>query len=229
MTRKYPDFSILLFYVFSTFLMIIIQILIIAFYPDILDDDELLTRFSSISNLAWYAGLFLVFIYFYREFLLAALIKFKNNLTLSIGYVVAGMGIMFGAALISGMILLSLVGDEVPENQEAIELIFNGGGFDRAAIIITTILLAPLVEELVFRKSLFQLFKKLPNSLIIIFSSLAFGAIHIIGDNPAQIIYYFALGLGLGFMYHFSEKNFAVVVIMHMIVNTLVTLAMLYA
>lgn len=226
MTKKYPDFSIIVFYVLSVFILLVMQVIILLIAPSILENDSALVTFNSISNLLWYTGLIVVFIYFYRSFFIDSINKFRENIIGTVAYVIVGMGIMFAAAIISGMILLSLVGDQVSQNQEAIEQLFNGSSFDRIAIIVSSVFFAPIVEELVFRKSMFQIFNKLPAPLIIFFSSLAFGSIHIIGDNPEQIIYYFALGLGLGFMYHYTNKNFAVVVLIHFIVNSLVTIAM---
>lgn len=224
MVKKYPDFFTILFYFLSLVILLLIQIPLLTIYPDLYEIEEYYIKFNSISNFVWYFGLFIVYIIAFRVYLLKELRFFTSNLGESIKLIIIGLVIMFGAAIISGMILLGLVGDQTSSNQEAIELMFNGDLFDKYAIVISTVIFAPVVEELLFRKALFNIFgKKLNVVFTVMLSSFFFGLIHVLGDNPAQIIYYFALGLGLGTVYHLSKKNFYVVVSMHLIVNLLVT------
>ncbi|MFK5883959.1 MAG: CPBP family intramembrane metalloprotease [Candidatus Izemoplasma sp.] len=232
MTKKHPDFSIILFYFLSLILLIIVQIILLFSFDGLLNNvGRTSVKFDAISNLAWYLLLFTVYLVFFKDYLLEQFKLFFSRIDQSIGYIILGLFIMFAGAVASVIILFAIVGDEPAENQEAIERIFNGDWFDQLSIVISTVIFAPLVEELFFRKALFNVFsgkKKKQLSIfraffVIVLSSFTFGLVHVLGDNPAQIIYYFALGLGLGFTYYISKRNFFVVVSMHMIVNGLVT------
>lgn len=67
--------------------------------------------------------------------------------------------------------------------------------------IVSIVILAPLVEELLFRGSIQgHLLRKWKNPVwAILFSSLIFGAVH---GNPVQIPFAFVLGTALGWMYY---------------------------
>ena len=206
MTKKHPDFSIILFYFLSLILLIFVQLILLFSIDELLNNEgNTSVKFDSISNLAWYLLIFIVYIIFFKDFLLEQFKLFINKIDQSIGFIILGLLLMFAGAVISVVILIALVGDEPAENQEAIERIFNGDWFDQLSIVIATVILAPLVEELLFRKALFNIFsgknkEKLSivrAGFVIFISSFFFGLVHVLGDDPVQIIYYFALGLGL--------------------------------
>lgn len=91
-------------------------------------------------------------------------------------------------------------------------------------MIIAVVLLGPIVEELVFRKSMFSLFKNKIAALII--SSLAFGLIHVLGESSIQtmiiaIIPYLVPGLALGYIYLKNDENIIIPIITHVLLNTI--------
>jgi membrane protease YdiL (CAAX protease family) len=96
-------------------------------------------------------------------------------------------------------------------------------------IFMFAVFLAPLVEEMVFRMAAFQLFFHIEGIKpwkVIMLSSLAFGLIHVIGTfDFVQLPYYAGLGAVLGFFYYRS-KNIAVPIVIHMLLNALVTITM---
>lgn len=117
-------------------------------------------------------------------------------------------------------------------NQIYIETIINSSGFIFMAISV--VILAPIVEELVFRKAAFGLIKN-PKVAIIVSSSL-FGLIHIQtellhllspgGFNLDGIITvitlaisYVGMGLFLGYWYSKNNKNLSLLIGMHAIYN----------
>lgn len=83
-------------------------------------------------------------------------------------------------------------------------------------IIAATIVLAPVLEEYLFRGVILQdIAGKYGVRNGILYSALMFGVIHI---NPVQVIAGVVLGLILGFMY-FKTKSILVVIVMHMANN----------
>ncbi|MBR5223504.1 MAG: CPBP family intramembrane metalloprotease [Clostridia bacterium] len=81
--------------------------------------------------------------------------------------------------------------------------------------VVVMVLLAPLFEELIFRKLLLDRIGKYGESTAIILSAFAFGLLH---KNLFQLFYAFGVGLIFGFIYMRTGK-IRYTVILHMIVN----------
>ena len=89
-------------------------------------------------------------------------------------------------------------------------------------IVLSAVLIGPVVEELVFRKSIFGLIKN--NTIAILVSSIIFGAIHLTAEASfaeALIngISYFAMGLVFGFIYIKNQRNIMAPIAVHILVN----------
>ncbi|MFA5407221.1 MAG: type II CAAX endopeptidase family protein [Bacilli bacterium] len=139
--------------------------------------------------------------YIYKKDLKKYLYDFKRNgkfhLKESFNYWIIGLAIM-----ISSNIIISLLAPiSTPENEQMIrQLIKICPWF----IAFTTIIEAPIVEEIIFRKVPFDVIKN--KTLYIIISGLLFGAVHIIGSGTSlaswlYIIPYSALGMSFAYMY----------------------------
>ena len=81
--------------------------------------------------------------------------------------------------------------------------------------IIVVVILAPLLEEFLFRKQIIDRCGKYGEKTAILFSALAFGLFHM---NLYQFFYAFALGLLFGYVYT-RTRRLRYSVIMHMAVN----------
>ncbi|WP_442856211.1 CPBP family intramembrane glutamic endopeptidase [Butyrivibrio sp. MC2021] len=81
--------------------------------------------------------------------------------------------------------------------------------------MIMVAVLAPIFEELVFRKLIIDRTIRYGELMSIVFSSLAFGLFHC---NLYQVFYAFVLGLILGYVY-VRTGNIILTIIMHMCVN----------
>lgn len=82
---------------------------------------------------------------------------------------------------------------------------------------LCVVILAPIFEELIFRKELIDHTNKYGERISIIFSGLAFGLFHM---NLFQFIYAFALGCFFAYIY-IKTHNIKYTIIMHMIINFL--------
>lgn len=83
--------------------------------------------------------------------------------------------------------------------------------------IIVVVILAPLLEEFLFRKQIIDRCAKYGEKTAILFSALAFGLFHM---NLYQFFYAFVLGLLFGYVYT-RTRCLRYSVIMHMVVNFL--------
>ncbi len=96
--------------------------------------------------------------------------------------------------LFQGLILIFGLDKLFPEHEELIRLIFEGGS--PLMIILSVMILAPFIEEVIFRGLIINELKgKMPFVLVIIIQALIFGVIH---GNWLQIIYASILGILLG-------------------------------
>lgn len=139
------------------------------------------------------------------------------------------IGLSYAGSYIGGLITMIFTGGSTSDNQTAINGILSSNYAIPMMIFIAFI--GPIVEELVFRKSLHGIMRylKFPVWLIILISSLLFGAIHINFNSLKDIIHilqYSAIGVGLGIM-ECKTKNIVPCIIAHMFINAL-SLAMIF-
>lgn len=88
--------------------------------------------------------------------------------------------------------------------------------------MILTALVAPILEEIVFRKVIFGVLYKRTNFIIAgLISALIFGFIH---GEPKHILVYASMGFVFAFLY-VKTKRIIVPIIAHMAMNTIVVIA----
>ena len=104
-------------------------------------------------------------------------------------------------------------------NQDAVNMAL---GSSKLFTIITAIIIAPIVEEIVFRYSLSTIIKN--NIMFVIISSIIFASLH--AFNIA-IILYIAMGLVFSIIYIKTNKNVVASMIVHLINNLIAIISML--
>ena len=177
--------------------------------------------------------MFVVVLLFYKKYLKKDLVLFKLNkkdyINKIISYFLIFLVVKYGVALFSSLLLVMLGSDLVTsENQEAVVTLAKKLPF---MMMISTSLLAPFVEEGIFRLGI----KKVINNkyLFILVSGLIFGFMHIF---PTELPIYVALieslnyvtmGLLLAYIYNETD-NIYVVVIIHAL-NNLLSMLMILA
>lgn len=161
--------------------------------------------------------------------------------------------IYFTLAIILGIIQNKLSPNLAEsENNQALFDIFNNG--NKSVYLINVIIMAPVVEELVFRYSLVNFFsnkiKKL-NWLPYLISAVVFALIHestlvvygleslfamfttytpkniVVIDELLQFCSYLIPALPLTFGYMFTKRNIVSSIFLHIIINVVATIAML--
>ena len=111
-----------------------------------------------------------------------------------------------------------------PQNEKNVQSMIHSSPF---VMLICAGLFAPIVEELIFRKSFKNVFSN--KWVFVIISGLIFGGLHVIDytfQNPLEILYILPYGiLGGTFAYMDYEMNSVFPSItMHMLHNTLLTI-----
>lgn len=115
-------------------------------------------------------------------------------------YIIALIVMMFSNAYI-----FMINGGDIAGNEESIREMFS---ISPIYIYISAVLLAPVLEELVFRLSLKNILGN--NLLFIIASGLIFGGLHIIGSitSPLDLLYIIPYGsFGVAFAYILTKTN----------------------
>ncbi len=244
MAKNKMNYIILGIYVALMIFITIFQVIVILAYPAILENDALLVTFSSITNLLLYLPLFLLFVIIFRKYLRSAFIDLKADKLRYLIIIVVGFITMLIASIAIIYILEFLGVTETSENQEALNLLLEGTLFDKIALFSFAVLLVPLIEEMVFRKAVLDIFHfeprvndgsklyKVKNVLLatiaILISSFTFGLIHVMSGDFIQIIYYGGLGIILGVIYLVANKNILVPIAVHFLLNFMVTTILLF-
>jgi membrane protease YdiL (CAAX protease family) len=111
-------------------------------------------------------------------------------------------------------------------NQISIVRMLNSEGV--VFIVLSAVVIGPIVEELVFRKSIFGLIHNPKVALVI--SSLVFGAIHLTAEASIVTalingVSYFTIGLVFGYIYIKNNKNIMAPIVVHILSNLISVIA----
>ena len=165
----------------------------------------------------------IILIIIYKKYLKEKIIDFKKHFgdyfDFGIKYWIIGV---IGMALFN--ILINLLTPLKEANNEA--LVQNMLKEAPILTFISASFIAPFVEEMLFRKSLSDIFHN--KKLAVLISGLVFGLLHVIFsmESPLDLLYVFPYGmLGASFAYILYKKdNIYVPIMFHVIHNGLLTL-----
>ncbi len=147
-----------------------------------------------------------------------------ENFDIAIKYYFIGLGIMIGSNIIINYFLK--LGNS--QNETLIQGMIKTSPW---LMLLFAGLFAPIIEEIVFRKSLKNVFKN--KYLFIFISGFVFGLLHIIGydlKTPLELLYiipYGALGLMFALMDYKINSTYPSI-FMHMFHNTVLTLLAIF-
>ena len=126
----------------------------------------------------------------YRKYLIDKWKDFKKNLDNYSGTAFKWWALGFLLMMVVNQVLNRIVGG-VGANEETVQSLLDA---EPIIAIMATTLFAPIVEELIYRKSLQDCFKN--KTLYIIISGLIFGLIHVLGSsNPLDYLFIISYGL----------------------------------
>lgn len=193
----------------------------VVFYFMGIDFTNMTLKTSIILTYVKYVFFTVLLFIIYRKYLINKWKDFKNHFKdyfdLSFRYWLIGLVVMY----VVNIIIMNIIGN-VGSNEEAVQSIITG--YPIAAIFMTTFF-APIIEELIFRKSLQDAVSV--KKFFPLISGLVFGYIHVMGaTNPLEylmIISYGSLGYAFGVILNKTD-NIYCVIMMHMIHNGILTL-----
>ena len=167
-----------------------------------------------------------------KDFLIENIKKFKEELSTNILYsATIGIGMIYVVSIISNTIINLILGGS--SNDSANQLLFESYlNKDLIFMFIQSVILAPVLEELLFRGLVFRSLRDKSKWLAIFASSFLFGFLHIysalFAGDLSQLIYLLSYG-GMGFAFSYAyekRKTICVPILMHMI-NNLVAIILL--
>lgn len=144
---------------------------------------------------------------------------FKKNIKENLKYsLVIGFLLLFGFNILGGMITLLLGGDSLSQNQSMINELLK----DHVIVIaFVSVFCAPIVEELLFRGTIFAWAYEFNSIFAHCLSAFLFGFIHImqaiLAGNSAewiQVIPYTLMGFALSYLYE-KRNNIFVPMLVH--------------
>lgn len=185
--------------------------------------NEFVKKNLILANILFYLILLLFFFFIKRDDIKEHFKDFKNNYKKYIFYILKWTIIGFLLMLISNYIIGSFI-KGIPTNEAANrELIKNNTSLS----LIYLLVIAPLIEEFVFRYS----FRNIKNCYVYIFiTGLLFASLHLLSiTNISHLWYlfsYFFIGFGFANIY-FKCQNYFSSVIAHIIHNILCVIIIL--
>ena len=132
------------------------------------------------------------------------------------------IGIFYATSVLVG-IIARLIYESDSTNQEAITSILKANGLSTIMMIIAAVIIGPVVEELVFRFSIFELIKN--KWIAFPVSAVLFGLIHVLSSNVsfiqmiALLLPYSASGVVFALAYEKSNRNIWLPITIHSITN----------
>ena len=133
----------------------------------------------------------------------------KKFLTL----ICVSLSIMFVGSLVSNVIASFVGGLSGSEIENPVDTIIEK--YDIFQIMISVVIIAPIFEELLFRKLIIDKLSKYGTAFCMVFSGLTFGLFH---ANLYQILYATLLGMLLAYIYMVYSKV-SYVIILHSVIN----------
>jgi hypothetical protein len=164
----------------------------------------------------------ILLIFLYRKTFKDDILDYIKNFKSYIKYL-DYWAIAFFLMIISNIAITYLLPSSVATNQELINELFTKAP---VYIIVSSVLYAPIIEEIIFRLSLRNIFKN--NLVFIIISGLVFGALHVVSsfERWSDLIYIITYSIP-GFIFAYSlvkSKNICVPMSLHLFHNGFMTL-----
>lgn len=144
---------------------------------------------------------------------------FKENFK----YYLIGIAVMF----ISNIIIIFILNNGIAANEDNIRNLLQ---LNPIYIFITGVIIAPLLEELVFRQSFYNIFKN--KFIFILTSGLVFGSLHVLPSmtNLTDLLYlipYCSLGISFAYILQRTDNIFVTISLHFMHNGLLISLQIL--
>ncbi len=228
--NRYLELRLIKTYLWSLVGVYLFMTVFFMVFPGLIEDESVFLAISAFLNLGWYLLIALGLVYIARNYIRSELSAAGEDVKKILGHIFVAFLVMFVANIIIGVIFMALGHDRTAVNQEYLERLAESAPVVRTSLFVFAVLLAPVVEELVFRKGAMGLLaRRFGLGAGLVLSSLIFALAHgmdeismlFVGefDQLLSLIPYFALGLIIGYFYHRSGNRIMVAVGVHMLWN----------
>ena len=176
---------------------------------------------------------FIFAVYLLRDFIKDNIKRFKENFLDNILYsMTIGIIMMYMVSIIANLLINFILGGS--SNDSANQLLFETYiKKDAILMIIQSVILAPILEELLFRGLIFRSLRDKGKVFAFALSSFLFGFLHIysalFAGDLTQLVYLLSYG-GMGFVltYAYEVKgNICVPILIHMLNNLIAVMVLL--
>lgn len=220
-TKEKNDFyKIISLYALTVFLGgAIISILSLIFLKDAFSfpffSNLAYLAYASYTNLTIYLILAMIVALFGTKYLVSDFIHYKKYFLINIAAVIIILFFNYLGNIASSVFLDSISASEDSINQMSIVIMLK---YFFIPAFLASAILAPIIEEIVFRKCIFGLINN--NYIAIVISTLSFGLLHVIvGGDYIQSIPYLMSGFIYGIAYIRCKKNIWFLIFAHMLNN----------
>lgn len=165
-------------------------------------------------------GIYLIgLIWLYRKELKEEIKDFKNN---GSNYILKYAPLYLIGVIVMGVtnsILFNITGMEVSTNEQTVRTLIK---YYPIYMTFSSVIYAPIVEELIFRKSIKKFFNN--GVLFVLVSGIMFGLIHVISTGNESLnellmgIPYIIIGIDIAYIYY-KTKNIFTTIIIHSMHN----------
>lgn len=160
----------------------------------------------------------LILFYVFKDQIKKNFKDFKNNFKAYISKYMQYWALAFSLMLISNMFIVTLFPNSIATNQEIVNSNLMVAPF---YMIISAVVFAPFLEEIIFRLGFRYIFKT--DTLFIIASGLVFGSLHVIGSyqNLVNLIYVIPYSIP-GFVFAYTlvkSQNIFIPISLHLFHN----------
>lgn len=204
--RRSLCFFLPLYFIFARYLLSFLFALIIYVGDINLSADMIDAWF----NLFYDSILTVIGILCFRQFLLKNIEQMKGRWLKTLGWsLFIGLPLLYVTNIVSSLLITLISPESSSSNQDVIILMTQ---IAPVQMVISSVVLAPILEELVFRAGIFSLLYERHRGLAYLLSSLAFGFIHIfsglMAGDLSQLLYLFPYSLlGAVFCYIYEKKE----------------------
>lgn len=146
---------------------------------------------------------------------------FKRYRTQKISMIFTGFLLVYASLIVANLILTLLGVTGTSQNEMVIQSLFSDSPLTLFLLFLLLCVFTPIVEEVVFRKVIYNFVEPRTNYKVAIFiTGAVFGLMHVItfGDF-IQSIPYILMGLVFGYIYWKSNKNIYVTIGVHFLNN----------
>lgn len=190
---------------------------------DFLQNEQLITSYLTVPSCVSHLLGITVFVILFINVIKSDFLAFKNKWIKNLLIIVIGFALLYGLSILLNYIylLLGFSEDDTSANQEAIIQALHSNG--KIYMIIYSLILAPILEEIVFRKLFYKALRentKLPVWAIVLIISIVFAFIHV--SDVESLVYfpqYFVLALVITVGYAISKENLFVSTGLHFLNN----------